>query len=122
MKRAIWIGLLAVLAFAVILLVRLPAQWMAGFLPDGISCVRINGSVWRGMCSGLVVNGIRAGDLIWQLRPSALLRGRLASHVDLSHPQGFVKAYVDVGRDGHLIANNLRAKLPLDPSIFPQIP
>jgi Type II secretion system (T2SS), protein N len=48
MKRSIRITLLAILAFAIILLVRLPASWVKGFLPPGVTCAEIAGTAWDG--------------------------------------------------------------------------
>jgi general secretion pathway protein N len=122
MKKALWIGAAAVLAFAVILVARLPARWAAGFLPAGVTCIQLNGTVWRGRCTGLAVNGRSAGDLGWQLRPTQLLRGKIAARLDLSHPQGFVKADVEADSSRNVLAENLKAQLPLDPSLIPHLP
>ena len=86
MKRTVTVIVLGVVAFAAILLARLPASWL---LPRGnanFSWASVEGSLWSGYCSGLTVRGAALGDLTWQLRPSRLLVGKLAAHVDLEHP------------------------------------
>ena len=56
MKRTVTVIVLGVVAFAAILLARLPASWL---LPRGnanFSCASVEGSLWSGYCSGLTVN------------------------------------------------------------------
>ena len=77
MKRAIWISLLAILGFATILLIRLPASWLKGFLPPNIACGDIAGTAWEGSCSRVTFNGAPLGNLNWELHPAALFRGKL---------------------------------------------
>ena len=122
MKRGFWIGILAAIAFAVILVARLPASWVSGFLPADVSCVEIGGTVWNGSCSGLVAQGSKLGDLAWQLRAAPLLRAHVAGHVDLQHPTGTLSSDVDATRDGDIDARNLVADLAIDPSNLTQVP
>jgi general secretion pathway protein N len=122
MKRTIWISLLAALAFAIILLVRLPASWLSGSLPAGVSCGHINGTIWNGVCSGLNVQNTALGDLKWKLRPAALLSGRLASQVALDGPAGVGTSEVELRRNGELTARNVRANLPLNPAVIRALP
>ena len=81
MKRAIWIGVLAVLAFACDPR-RAPACELAGRLPARRHrCGQISGTVWNGSCAGLVAQGNALGDLTWKLHAASLLSGKLAAHV-----------------------------------------
>ena len=50
LKKGLLLGLAA---FALALIVVLPARWMGGVLPEGVQCDQWSGSVWRGQCSGL---------------------------------------------------------------------
>ncbi len=122
MKRGIWIGVLAALAFVCILVARLPASWLTGFLPKDITCADIAGTLWNGSCSGLLVEGKPAGDLAWQLHASALLLGKLSSHVDLQHPNGMARGEVDVRPSGDLETRTLVADFTIDPSAMSQVP
>src|SRR5579863_8773480 len=85
MKRTLTVIVLVIVAFAAIVLARLPASWL---LPTGsdFNCVSVEGSLWSGYCGGLTVQGTQLGDLTWQLRPSRLLLGKLAAHIDLERP------------------------------------
>jgi general secretion pathway protein N len=114
---------LVIVAFAAIVLARLPASWL---LPNGgtnFSCASVEGSIWSGYCSGLTVRGAALGDLTWQLRPTRLLVGKLAAHIDLEHPPATsARADVEIGLGGTVVARNLTASLPLDPAVIPAVP
>ncbi|HEY7888487.1 MAG TPA: type II secretion system protein N [Steroidobacteraceae bacterium] len=123
MKRTVTVIVLGVVAFAAILLARLPASWL---LPRGnanFSCASVEGSLWSGYCSGLTVRGAALGDLTWQLRPSRLLVGKLAAHVDLEHPPAAsAKGDIEMSLGGTVVARNLTASLPLDPTLLAAVP
>lgn len=122
MKRTITVIVLGVLAFAAIVLARLPASWL---LPrsQNFSCASVEGSLWGGYCSGLTVDGAALGDLSWQLRPSRLLLGKLAAHIDLEHPpRTFAHGDVEIGLGGTVVVHNLTASFPLDPKLLPGVP
>jgi len=120
-KRGIWIGILATVAFAAILVARLPASWLSGFLPANVSCVEIGGTLWNGSCSGLVAQGTKYGDLAWQLRAAPLLRAHIAGHVDLQHPTGTLSTDVDATTGGDLDMHDLTADLTIDPANMTQV-
>jgi general secretion pathway protein N len=122
MRRTLTIIVLGVMAFAVIVLARLPASWL---LPTGpnFSCATVAGSIWGGYCSGLRVRGAALGDLTWQLRPGRLLLGRLAAHIDLEHPpETSAQGEVEIGLGGTVVARDVTASLPLDPTVLPAVP
>ncbi len=78
--------LLGLLAFAIALVVVLPAAWLKGLLPPQATCATLAGSVWRGQCSGLAIAlpgsaPLRAETVGWTLRPLGLFRGQLAARV-----------------------------------------
>jgi len=122
MKRAIWITLLAVVAFGVIVLARLPASWVIPSPPANVSCAAVDGSIWSGTCAGLTVQGTSVGDVVWELHPSRLLAGKLSAHVVLMRPSASARADVEVGLDKSITARNVQADLPLDPALIPQLP
>jgi general secretion pathway protein N len=122
MKRAIWITLFAVVAFAVIVLARLPASWVIPSPPANISCTAVDGSIWSGTCAGLSVQGTSVGDVVWEVHPSQLLAGKLFAHVVLTRPSASARADVEVGLDKNITARNVQADLPLDPALIRQLP
>ena len=123
MKRTAGVIVLVIVAFAAIVLARLPASWL---LPSGgadFSCASVDGSIWSGYCGGLRVRGEALGDLAWRLRPARLLVGKLAAHVDLEQSPGTAaQGDVEIGLGGTLFARNLTASLPLDPKVLPGAP
>ena len=122
MKRTITVIVLVSIAFAAIVLARLPASWL---LPTGptMSCASVAGSLWSGYCGGLRVRGVALGDLAWQLHPARLLLGQLAAHVDVEHPPTTsAQADVQIGLGGTVEAHDVTALLPLDPTLLPGVP
>ena len=73
-----------------------PASLALRALPAPIRCAAATGTLWQGRCSQLVVQEALIGTLAWQLRPSALLGGRLSAQMDWSlrddHLQGNLNA------------------------------
>lgn len=130
MKRAIWISLLAILAFAAIILVRLPVQWVAHWFPAGVSCQQVAGTVWDGRCNGLVAQGAQVGNVTWQLHAMPLLSGKIVAHVDLARgahfdltrSANFARGDVEVASGGRITARHVTADLPLDRALMPQLP
>lgn len=141
--RAFWITLIAVVAFAAIVLARLPASWVIPSPPAATSCSAVDGTIWDGVCTSLTVNGKPMGDVVWQLHASRLLAGKIAAHVVLTKAAGTtgagglsaasmtgpfaapaiaVRADVETGLDKIITARNVVADLPLDPSIVPNMP
>ena len=123
MKRTLTVIVLVIVAFAAIVLARLPASWLLPASGPDFSCASVAGSLWNGYCSGLKVRGTALGDLTWQLRPSQLLLGRLAAHVEVEHPPTTAaQGDVEIGLGGTIVAHDLTASLPLDPKLLPGAP
>ena len=121
MKRGIWIALLAAVAFAAILLVRMPAAWV---VPGGAPgpCASVEGSLWSGVCTGLAVQRTPVGDVSWQLHPSRLLFGKLAAHIAVTRGAGSLDAELEFGLGQRVTLRHLVADLPLDPALIPGLP
>ena len=122
MKRGIWIALLAAVAFAAILLARMPAAWV---IPAGGAqspCASIEGSLWSGVCTGLAVQRTPVGDVSWQLHPLRLLFGKLAAHIAVTRGAGSLDAEVEFGLGQRVTLRHLVAELPLDPALIPGLP
>ena len=122
MKRAVWITLVAILAFAIILIARLPVTWVASVLPEGITCTQLGGSVWNGTCAGLVARGVPMGNVTWSLRALPLLMGKAAGHINVMRGTDFIRGDVEATRNGLIVAHNLQADIALDPTLIPQLP
>lgn len=123
MKRTLWLALAALVAFAAIVLARLPASWMLPLARRAnAACAGIEGTLWSGACGGLAVNGQTLGDLTWDLHASALLRLRLAAQVSLAGPAAHGSGELEVSLSGALLAQDVRADLTLDPHLLPGLP
>jgi len=122
-RRGIWIALLAVVAFAAILIARLPAAWI---IPAsgarGCSCAGVDGSLWSGVCTGLTVQRTAVGDVSWELRPWMLLLGKLAAHIAVTRSDGNLEAEVQLGFGQRVTVRHFLADLPLDPALLPGVP
>jgi general secretion pathway protein N len=122
-RRGLWITLAALLAFAAIILARLPASWVVPAAGRSVAgCTGVDGTLWSGTCTGLFVDARPVGDLSWDLRPQRLFAGRLAAHVTLVSAAAQGTADAEVGLHQHLVARNLAADLPLDPKLIPGLP
>jgi len=120
-RRPLWIALLAIAAFAIIVLTRLPASWV--FPRSALfACAGIDGSVWSGSCNGLTVQHVEMGDLTWDVAPLRALTGTLAAHIELAHGAVSARSEVDLGFGGGVTLRNLVADLPLDPARVPRVP
>lgn len=122
MKRAIWIGVLAVVAFAGILLMRLPASWFASALPADVSCAQIGGTVWNGSCGGLAWRNAPLGNLNWHWYAGSLLSGVLRAQLSVDGPAGTGQGTVALRRGGQIVARELKAAFALNPALMPSVP
>jgi hypothetical protein len=120
----LWIGALALIAFVLFLLARFPAAWALGTLPAGLACDAVDGTVWNGTCTGLMLRHRQLiGDLAWQLHPLRLFLGRVAAHVELTQAGDYVNADVEVTPRGrHFWASAVHANVHLNPALMPQLP
>jgi len=113
-RRGIWITVLAVVAFAVIVIARLPASWVVPAPPAAVACAAVDGSIWSGACGGLSAQGAPLGDLTWSVHPLSLLTGKLSAYVELTGPVGKVRGDFAVGLDHSVTARNVQADVPLN--------
>jgi general secretion pathway protein N len=120
-RRTRWTAVLAVAAFAAIVLARLPASWVLRNNP-AYACASVDGTVWSGSCSGLSVQQFSLGDLAWQLAPLRLLGGALAAHVALENGPLSARADLALTLGGRVTLQNVTADVPLDPALIPRVP
>lgn len=122
MRRGVLITVLAVVAFAVIVVARLPASWVVPAPPAAVSCATVDGSIWSGTCGGLVVQGSALGDLVWDIHALRLLTGKLSANIVLTRPTGSVRGDFDVGVGKSVTVRNVLADLPLDQDLMSLMP
>ena len=111
-----------VAVFLVVLALYLPASWFGGFLPAQVQCRELGGSLWNGECLGLQFQGAALGDATWNLAPGSALTGRLRGDLDLRGTGLTLRADVDTDFNGVGELRNVAARLPLDPTLLPQLP
>ena len=122
MKRGIWIALFALLAFVVIFVARMPAVWVVPSRGQEFSCATVEGSLWSGSCSSMIVERMALGDVSWQLHPARLLLGALSTHVSATRGVANFDADVEARLGNHLALRQVRGELPLDPNVIPGVP
>jgi hypothetical protein len=120
MRRVILITVLAVIAFAAILIVRMPAGWVIPPPPAKVACAATDGTIWNAVCTGLTVQGQAVGDVTWQLHAVRLLAGKLDAHVTIARA-GSGNAEMDV--ESALVGVNVtlrgvKADLQPDPALL----
>jgi general secretion pathway protein N len=121
-KRGFWITLLAVVAFAAIVLARLPASWVVPAPPANTACTAVDGSIWSGECTGLRVGGSPVGDVVWDVYALRLLAGKLSAHLVITRSTASAWGDVEIGFDKKITARNVQVDTPLDPALMPQLP
>jgi hypothetical protein len=119
LRRAI---ILAVIAFALVLIVRFPARWLGPLLPRGLHCQALSGSAWHGSCVGLSGTGGSQGDLTWDLQLLQLLRARLGLQLDLENQGSYVRGEVAFSLGGGVHGRDVTLDLPLTSALVSSLP
>ncbi len=114
--------MLAVVAFAAIVVARLPASWVIPEPPSAVTCAAVEGSIWNGSCTGLTAEGSAVGDVTWKVHPLRLFKGKLCANLILTRPTGSAHGEFEVGLDKNITAYNVQAAFPLDQQIMALLP
>jgi general secretion pathway protein N len=96
---------LGLLAFIVSLVITAPARVAISYLPPAVHASGLHGTLWEGQAHRLTVHGFDLGEAQWQLRPLALLTGRLQSDVDVNHPDLQGQGTLSIGLNGLGVAD-----------------
>lgn len=113
MRRSRTLLLAGFLSFGVTLLAGWPARSLQSLLPPGVTCNALTGTVWRGHCAQLAVQGLRFGSVDWQLHPSSLLLGSLSATLRLDQPGLMLASKIAIGLTGQVEARDLDLRLAL---------
>lgn len=124
LKKALLLGLVA---FALALVVVLPASWIKGALPPGVQCGRWSGSVWRGQCQDLTLSDsgkvvMKLASLRWKLRPMALLGLKVSADFQSRWSNGQATGHVTLGAGGTIQLRDMTASTLLDPTALAALP
>ena len=110
-KTLLVVGLLTfVAAFVALFPARVAYNW---FVPPAVQVSGLQGSIWSGSAAEASVAGVDLRDFKWRLRPSGLVTGKLAAHVEASPSSGFLEADVAAGLGGSISLSNVNGSLPL---------
>jgi general secretion pathway protein N len=113
--------LLAVLAFALTVVVRAPARWLLATFPPEVQCVP-EGTLWSGRCAPLRLSGITLSAVHWQLKPLQLLRGRFVAQLHSEDPRALVDLQAAMRRDGSGELTSLTADVDIGSGLLPLFP
>jgi len=114
-RRAMPFVLLGIAAFILFALLTLPARVALGWLAPAQARIEgISGTLWRGRAEHLQWQELRLGRIEWRLHPAALLGAHLRADITLTRVDGFARATVATGGNGHLHFTDLTASLPLN--------
>jgi general secretion pathway protein N len=116
------VAILAVVLFALTVLLRAPASWLIGALPNSIQCLQPAGSMWRGACGQLRVAGAALSDVRWQLHPWTLWRGRLELALQSADVRAPAHATLALATGGEHTLRDLQADMPIDSGFLPLFP
>jgi hypothetical protein len=124
LKKALLLGLVA---FALALVIVLPARWIEAALPSGVQCVRWSGTIWRGQCNELVLSDagkvvMKLAVLRWQLRPMALLGLKVSADFQSRWANGDASGNVSIGAGGTIQLRDMVASTQLDPTALGALP
>lgn len=122
MKQSIRLVAAGLAAFLIVLVWRFPARWAMAFLPESVQCSQPDGTLWRGSCAPLAVNGTLVGNVQWDLRPLRLFTGKLSAAIQLSQPAGTFDGIVDISFGGTLTARDAAASITLERLVLPNLP
>jgi hypothetical protein len=119
--RARTLLLLALLAFAVTVVVRAPARWLLASFPPSVQCVP-DGTLWSGRCAPLSVAGITLSAVHWQLKPLQLLRGRFVAELHSEDPRALADMQAAMSRDGSGELSDITAHVDIGAGLLPLFP
>jgi hypothetical protein len=104
------------LAFAVSLLVTLPAAVAARLLPlpAGLGAASLDGTLWSGVAIGVGGGPLRVEKLRWDLAVLPLLAGRLVARIDADSGLGRGSFTLGARRDGTLTVGDAAGTLRVD--------
>ena len=106
MRSTLALLALGIGVYLAVCLVRFPAsvayRW---FAPDELALAVIDGTVWNGSAVHGGMAGLPLANIQWQLRPLALLTGRVDATAQADFADGFASADVDAARNRMSLSN-----------------
>jgi len=117
-KKPLFYGLFTLAAVLLSLVIQLPAKQvyprLAEKYPLALKLYQLNGSIWHGRASLVLIKGRRLKDIQWQFHPLALLLGRLEGRIEAHKGDaGVLRTVVGRALNGDLYLRRLSLHIPL---------
>jgi general secretion pathway protein N len=115
MKRFFTYFIIAVISFAVFLIVTLPARYAYEIAKSHLNPVELHyleGTIWNGRAGTLIYNKTTLGSLSWELHPHDLLRGHFEADISAVLPDGNLTATTGSELFGAVYAKDLNGDAP----------
>ena len=117
MKRVLGLLLLALVAYAVLVVAKLPAavayQAARAYLPPAVQLYDLAGTVFSGHGRALVMGRVPLSRVRWRFHPWSLLSGMLAYQLKLESPAGPVRGRIGATVTRVLVIEDLEGILNL---------
>jgi hypothetical protein len=115
--RARWLVAAGVLAFAVSLLLRVPAalayQWLDGRQQAAVRLHDIRGTAFRGEAKGVLFGDLVADQVRWRWSPAGLLQASFTLDTRIVSPTLSLQGRLGVAPGDRLAAERLNGRVPL---------
>lgn len=103
-------------SFLLFLIISIPASVITDLAtPAGTQITGVTGSAWRGEARNIDLPGFRLGRTSWNIRPAALLLGRLSATVETQWPDGRASGDLTAGLSGKVSLTDFNASGPVAP-------
>lgn len=109
MKQSLTWGALAVCAYVVFLLIKLPATQVLGHmtLPPEVKLQGVKGTIWQGQASSAVLHGVPVNNIKWSLDFWPLLIGNISATVSA----GNIRQLDEIAFNGQLSFSSERMQM-----------
>ncbi len=111
MKKTIKLLVFAVFAYAIFLIVTLPAnrlyQFFAEHIPASVKFYGLSGTVWNGEAELATLASQQYRNASWQFQWAELLKGKVIVKLDFDNGQSLIKGNAGIDVFGNYIAQDL---------------
>lgn len=113
--------LLVLALFAITLMIRFPARWVAGLLPGDVECTAATGTIWNGQCANLRAGTWQLADIGWQLQPARLLRGAVVADLRSADPRASGRVQLSLRSGQVMELRDVKAQVQLASNLIPAL-
>lgn len=117
--------ILGITAYFIFLITSIPAsqgiQWIQNFFPQELVQIsQPKGTIWSGSADRITVHQVQFDNVNWEIRPLALLTGKLRLSIDINNSKHKASATFDFNRQGLVSVENLNGDIPAN--LLSQLP